>query len=153
MNLGLIRAKSRGGANTKPVKLRNTGGANGANIVVRALFVPVLETDGTGKPCEFAAMSEPVDNVMTLGDVKLHFSSDWASHWFFKNGMFYYKSVLRPGDSTTQLLAGVTLTDQNLTFKYSNLQIKVLADALQAEGGAAQEAWNVQVSTSGTVSP
>lgn len=139
------------GEASKPVKLRNTGGVNS---VVRVLFVPVLETNGTVKPCEFAAMSEPVGNVMTLGDAILHFSNDWANHWFYKNGMFYYKSVLPPGESTTQLLAGVTLTDWSTSIKYAKLQIKVLADALQAEGGAAQDAWGIQVdAAAGTVTP
>lgn len=132
------------GESTKPVQLRNEGSAD---VVVRALLVPVLETNGTVKPCEFAAMSQPVNGVMTLGDVKLHFASDWAEHWFYKDGMFYYKSVLQPGESTTHLLAGVTLTDMNATPTYQNLQIKVLADALQAEGGAAQDAWGIRVDT------
>lgn len=144
------------GENTKPVQLKNTGGSNAAKIVVRAMLVPVIvEKDGTVKSGGFAAMSEPVNNVMALGDVALHFDSSWSSNWFFKDGLFYYRSVLAPGQSTAKLLSGVTKADSGGYYlsRY-DFQIKVLADALQAEGGAAQDAWGIQVDTAtGVVTP
>lgn len=126
--------------------------------VVRAMIVPVLKdaTTGDGLGGTLQALSEPVDNKMVVGDFTFQFASDWASNWFYQDGYFYYRKVLEPGETSTQLLQKVTLTNdtQEKRKEYENVtvEVEVLADILQAEGGAAAEAWGITVSGS-AVSP
>lgn len=118
--------------------------------VARVMFVPrVLNASGEYVQVDFAKIKAPVGNNMVIGDITLKFSEDWEEKWFFKEGYFYYKTVLEPGEETTVLLQQVHLSNdtQELKDKYKDLEIKVdvLADILQAEGNAANSEWGVTV--------
>ena len=137
------------GTNTKPVSIENTGEVSG---VVRVMFVPVLtDSDGNVISGDLGDITaSPSGTTLVLGDITLHLVSDWQTYWFYQDGYFYYKYVLDPGEETTQLLSGVTLTDGSyddvsLTSSVITPTVEVLADIIQTEGTALDE-WGLTVS-------
>ena len=143
----------------KKVWLKAEAGPQYVPGVARVMFVPyAYSSDGTYFDCDFGNIEATfIGNVMVLGEIELVLVSNWQTNWFFKDGYFYYKKVLKPGEQTTQLLEMVSLTSLNaeMKAKYGNkLHIEVLATMLQSEGGAPEHEWNVKVSADGTtVSP
>ena len=136
---------------TKEVMLVNQDIPHAVPGVVRAMIVPVLKTnDGSnlGLAGSMAPLSEPIGNTMALGDFVFTFQNNWQDDWFFKDGFFYYRKVLQPGESTTMLLSGVSLADPSLAEKYKDMRIEVevMADIIQAANGAPTAAWGVYVS-------
>lgn len=142
----------------KKVYLTNVLTESSVPGVVRAMIVPVLKDTQTGNGLggSLEALSEPVDNKMVVGDFTFHFANGWEANWFYKEGYFYYRQVLKPGETTTQLLDQVSLTEDTTEkrdeYKGVTVEIEVLADILQAEGGAAEDAWGIKVNGN-TVSP
>ena len=136
------------GIDTKQVQLKNPTGEGMVPGVVRALIVPELLKEGDVVSGDLADLSEPVSNQMILGDFTLHFAADWAANWFFKDGYFYYRTVLDPGETTSLLLTGVTLTDQEKAEEYEDIdvQIHVFSDILQSEGDGAGIEWGITIS-------
>lgn len=137
----------------KEVKLTAAAGTDYVSGVARAMIVPyILDGAGSYISCDLSAMSEPVGNKMVLGDFTLEFDAAWQTYWFYKDGFFYYKEVLDPGDSTELLLKKVSLTNDTTAMreKYADAEIKVevIAQILQAEGGAPQTEWGITVSGS-----
>ena len=145
------------GETNKPVYLENPQSDRSIPGVVRAMIVPVMKDGQTGETIsgDFGAMTEPVNDQMILGDITLHFANDWEANWFYRDGYFYYRQILNPGERSAQLLSGVTLADGSLNNANSNDQvtIQVLADILQSEGNAAEREWNISVSDNGIVTP
>lgn len=140
------------GANAKPVQLKSPGSADNVPGVVRAMIVPVLTEKSTGKVLSgnLGALGAPSGNTLVLGDITLHFAADWNTNWFYKDGYFYYRKVLSPGETTPLLLTGVTLSAGVSAEEYKNISVKidVLADILQASGTAAADEWGVTVNGS-----
>lgn len=136
------------GSTGKPVKLRNPNELGNVPGVVRAMIVPYLEDMVTGDRVggSLGTLAEPVGNTMVLGDITFHFAPDWSTNWFYKDGFFYYRKVLEPGQETSQLLAGVTL-EAGKEAEYDEIRVKVdvAADILQTEGGAPGAEWGVNV--------
>ena len=153
---GVNASSAAWGDSAKPVYLAIP--QDGISGVVRAQIVPVFK-DSSGNIISTAAasMSAPVSNTMILGTITLHFASDWSQHWIYKNGWFYYYKVLSPGQTTAQLLAGVTLTNSDSSTVSSmqnvRVQVSVLSDILQPSNPALTSAgWGVNVDSSGNVS-
>lgn len=155
---------------TKKVYLKAGAGEDYVDCVVRAMIIPVfyiVERDGNGavipssrQPTDGAAgaLTAPTGNTIVLGDFTFHLVSGWTSNWFYKDGYFYCKKVLSPGGNSVQLLDKVTLTVDNTANreKYANIevQVEVMADSIQAAGGAPEDAWGVYVNSElTTVSP
>lgn len=137
------------GSEMKPVKLRNPGEADNAPGVVRAMLIPYLTDADTGDRLggDLGGLTEPVGNTMALGDVTFHFANDWSNNWFYMDGFFYYRKVLSPGEETTKLLTGVTLSDAKAgEYTDKRVKIDVMADILQTEGDAPSTEWGVTVS-------
>lgn len=143
------------GADTKPVQLTIPDGAENTSGVVRAMLVPRLVNRTTGEATgkDLGSISAPSGNQLVMGDITLHFAGDWSGNWIYKEGFFYYNKVLAPGETTPELLAGVTLTDPGKREEYQDITVKldVLADVLQAQGGAVETEWGMKVEN-GTVS-
>jgi alternate signal-mediated exported protein len=141
------------GWNHKKVKLENVKGPDAVPGVVRAMIIPVLKDKTTGQTTG-GAMGPLADpgggNKVVMGDLTFELASDWAAHWFYKDGYFYYRKVLAPGEQTPNLLLSVYLTVDTpaIREKYVNtdVTVEVFADILQAEGGAPGQAWGVTVS-------
>lgn len=138
------------GESSKPVYLKNPESKDSIDGVVRAMVVPRLVDKETGQETggSLGALGEPSGNALVMGDITLHFAGDWSSNWFYKDGYFYCRKVLKPGETSPQLLSGLTLTDPAKAGDYQGLTVKieVLADILQAGGTAPQTEWNVSVS-------
>lgn len=137
------------GWDLKEVSLKNLSDETPG--VVRAMLVPRVEDkDGNYVVTDLGALSEPDgNNEVQMGDFTFEMDADWADHWFYKDGFFYCKKVLEPGETTPILLHKVSLTDDTAAGrkKYEGLEVKVdvIAHILQAEGGAPEEEWNVVV--------
>lgn len=145
------------GWNAKEVKLTAASGNDYVPGVVRAMIVPyVLDGSGNYIFVDLEAMSAPVGNEMVLGDFTLELDTNWSANWFYKDGYFYFRKVLNPGDTTALLLTKVSLTNNTTAIreKYADADIKVevMAGILQAEGGAPAAEWGVTV-TDSTVTP
>jgi hypothetical protein len=86
------------------------------------------------------------DNSFTLGDVTFTLASNWNSYWVFNqnDGYFYYKYVVEAGQKTEPLLASVSIDDSKL-YRYNGtpitLRVDILADSIQALGGAFEDVW------------
>ncbi|NMP37260.1 MAG: hypothetical protein GX051_03935 [Clostridiales bacterium] len=143
------------GADTKPVYVSVP--ADAVAGVVRVSLVPVLK-DASGNVVSgtLGTFTEPVANEMILGDLTLHFSDTWSGNWFFKDGMFYYNKILNPGETSAQLLSGVTLTydtpEKRTQYKDVKVEIEVMSDIIQTPGDAFS-VWGVSVDPEGNVSP
>lgn len=77
-------------------------------------------------------------------------SSEWSDYWIWnpKDGYFYYKYAVVPGEKTYPLLAGVKFANSeklNSVYKGLTLQVDVLADAIQTEGGAVSSQWGENI--------
>ncbi|HIY84085.1 MAG TPA: hypothetical protein H9823_09615 [Candidatus Rubneribacter avistercoris] len=119
--------------------------------VVRAYLYPdVAETDGTRM---WAAQdwSEPQDGRMSLGPVTLHLAQGWEQSWTYRDGAFYYRKVLQPGQTTEPLLAGVTLADGVDAAALGGVGVAVAAEAVQASPSEAPATWGCTVGDDGSV--
>jgi len=156
-NTGVTVDETLDGWLAKQVRLRIPTGPAYVDSIVRAMIVPYIY-DGGGKliVSDLGTMAAPAGGQMALGDVILEFDSAWAANWFYKDGFFYYRTVLEPAggkNQTAPLLSKVSLAPAALT-KYggdAQVKVEVIADALQAEGQSWLE-WGVTVSGS-TVLP
>ena len=126
--------------------------------VVRVSILPTAK-DATGKltQANFGEITDPGSKTtMVLGDLTLTFASDWQDNWFYKNGYFYYRKVLDSGETSTNLLEKVSLTNDTaeIRSKYADktIEIEVMADIIETSNNAPKDAWGVTV-TDNTVSP
>lgn len=142
----------------KKVSLKNQEGEDAVSGVARAMLVPVLKDKNTGAGLgeELGPIGQPTGTTIVLGDLTLHLAENWQDNWFYLDGYFYYRKVLKPGQTSEPLLEKVSLTHdtQELRRKYKDVQIEieVMADILQADSGAPMEAWGVEVNGD-TVAP
>jgi len=139
--------------NIKRVMLTNNDTENAVPGVARAKIVPVLrdEDTGEGRAADMGSiLAAPTGTRLYMGDVVFVFDTNWATNWFFKDGFFYYRRVLNPGETTEPLLHKVELRAGAELEKYEGkiLDVEVLASIIQAESNAPAE-WGVVVT--GTV--
>lgn len=135
------------GWQAKEIKLAIETGENNVPCYARVMIVPyILDGEGNYISCDLGELYKPVNNKMELGDVILEFASDWSSNWTFRDGFFYYNSVLYPttagGANETSLLLTKVSLSEDARQKYGEeayIKIEILADILQAEGNAGQE--------------
>lgn len=140
------------GADSKNVKISMEENETNNPAVVRVLIVPVLkDTSGNILEGKFAQFSEPTGTEMVLGDFTFHFDASWSSNWMYKDGFFYYRKVLNPGEETPYLLKGVTLTDASKAADYvdKKVHIEVYASAVQTQ---AADDWGLKVDEYSNVS-
>ncbi len=146
------------GWDVKEVSLTAEAGADCVPGVARARLMPYVLTESGGyTPSYLGELPAAITgNDLVMGDITLNLASDWSDNWFYKDGCFYYKKVLAPGETTALLLQKVSLTEDTpaMREKYGDAEIKVevIAEILQAEGGAPASKWGVTV-TGNTVSP
>lgn len=98
---------------------------------------------------DFGSLTDIVieDNTYTMGDVTFSLAADWETYWLFnpKDGYFYYRRSVSPGEETAQLLAEVHISDDtwNIISAYGvTLAVDVLSDAIQTVGGAPENRWS-----------
>ncbi len=140
------------GADNKNVSVKVSEDAG--DVYVKVMLVISAKGGSNVYPFNFGAMSapDPDTNELIMGDFTLHFDADWQEDWFFKDGSFYYKHILKSNEQTSVLLRGITLTQDTpkIRDKYRNMliNIDVLANSIQAKGDAVLE-WGVVFDTDG----
>lgn len=107
---------------------------------VRAMIVPTIE-DANGNPIAIQSevfgqnegLSRPnSEGEMIVGDVILQFHSDWENSWEFREGFFYYRELLQPGESPAELLKNATIrTGSTLVYQDNIVIINVLKDTIE----------------------
>ena len=127
----------------KPVRIKDDRTNPGEEL--RVSLVPMW-FDPDGGICGVFDMSHPVlsGNTLTYTDgdnqMILHLVDGWAANgWEYRSdGCFYYTGALNGSHLTVQLLSSVELNAAaySLTEDYE-LQLDVLADAIQSSGSAA----------------
>lgn len=150
---------------SKKVKVMNTGTIP---EYVRVVLVPSYKFSGStasqtadAGTVKFGAMPASIaGSTFSMGDLQFTLNSSWQNDWIYayntteKTGYFYYKNRLPVGAVTPNtLLESVSLAGgagTTLNSMLSNLQIEVIADSIQAEGGAVTQVWGqyVQENTS-----
>lgn len=119
------------GSADKNVWITNPEGSLNVPMYIRVRLVPVWR-NSTG---------ENAGNV----DRKITYVFAGSNKWVENGDYYYYTEVVQPGETTEQLLDSVHVEGgipEGMT-----LEIQVIADSIQAEGGAAQEAWGLDPET------
>jgi hypothetical protein len=146
--------------NIKLVKVQNTG-----NIpaYARVMLVPGYKS-AANVNFNFGTMPSSISkdaSSFSMGDIKLNFAPNWSNSWFYvfdstdNIGYFYYKESLPPSGFTSTLLASVEAADPaKLGTMIDNIQVDVITDSIQMEGGAVGMWKDVKEDTaSHTISP
>ena len=145
------------------LKLRNSG-EESVPGVARVMIVPQLKAKGEGGQTfglggDLGLLREPsseAPTILVMGDLTFYFAENWAEKWFYRDGYFYYRNTLRPGEMTTPLLEKVALSKDSAATrrKYADIVIRVeiMADILQADGGAPEAVWRIHAAD-GLVTP
>lgn len=151
---------------TKAVKILNVdvAGKNNTDAYIRVCMIPrwvrtVQETDTSQEAeidvtnvagyTEFGNITDiKIDentNTYTMGDIKFKLADNWSANWIYneKDGYFYYKKIVPPGDTTEMLLENVSISKE----KYERidedvfLRVDIISDSIQTEGGALDARW------------
>lgn len=143
------------GPEAKQVQI--VAGPEQGDVYIRvALVLSARDTKGQLLPFDFGLGGAPDANGrLVAGDFTLHFAADWQHQWFYKEGYFYFRGIVAPGQGTSVLLTGLTYTGSTAAKeKYRNLQVDVdvLADSIQARGGAVT-VWGVALTGDGRLEP
>lgn len=123
----------------KQVSIKNTGDIP---LYIRVMLIPGWKTEnGTAQAGNLAFGSHVVmeENRMIMGDLTLELAVDWDDNWIYdaETRYFYYKSSVAPGETTSLLLEKVLLPEDKATqADWNSLQVEVLTDTIQSEGGA-----------------
>ena len=130
------------GANAlKRVQIQNAQNPHEVDCYIRVMIVPVFRTSG-GTLAANITLNPSGDNIFVTApngeSVTLQLANGWEHDWVYDSGYFYYKNIVHPGQNTTMLLDSVSVSNIEL---WDSLCIEVLSDAIQAEGGAANNAW------------
>lgn len=140
------------GSDQKNVQLENpddpTNGFFVADTVNRVMFVPMFKEGTYGTEGVLGDLTAPVENKIEMSELVLHFTPGWENDWFFKEGYFYYKYVLEAGNKTPILLTGVTLNPGN-GLGNRELQLEVLADAIETDSNLVSMGWNLILDETG----
>lgn len=80
-------------------------------------------------------------NTYTMGAVTFTLDSKWSDNWIFnpKDGYFYYKTKVAPGEETAKLLEKVSIdasTKKAMDSAGVSLQVDVIADSIQTNTDA-----------------
>lgn len=138
----------------KEVTVQNAANPHEVDAYIRVMLVPSFRTE-TGTLAGNISLN-PSGNAVSITapngkTITLTLASDWNTNWFFDNGYFYHRAIVTPGNSTAILLQRVTAGESEL---WDTFQLEVLSDAIQAENGAANIAWDgVSISTTGELQP
>lgn len=137
---------------------------NNADAYIRVCIIPrwTATVEGTEVDVintasglsEFGSLTEIViqDHTYIMGDVAFTLAEDWDEYWLFnpKDGYFYYRSSISPGDTTAPLLSNVSITEETWkkitktddgTTDVIELKVDILADSIQTVGGAVETRW------------
>lgn len=125
----------------KDVKVTNTSDEDNVDVYIRVMLVSnwlTKDDAGNGQLAAKPSWTIP-ENVLNVGEGK-----DWFKG---SDGYYYYKAIVGPGESTSNILDKITLEKDDTDDTYQSLE--VLAEAIQAYGvtdegiPAVEAAWEV----------
>ncbi|MEL7571016.1 MAG: hypothetical protein AAGU14_10735, partial [Eubacteriaceae bacterium] len=130
-----------GTAAVKQVQIQNAQNPHEVNCYIRVLLIVAFRTN-EGTLASNVILNPSGNNISVTApngeSVTLQLANGWEHDWKYDSGYFYYKNIVHPGQSTSVLLNKVLVSDDEL---WDSLCLEVLSDAIQAEGGAANNAW------------
>ena len=152
------------GVGNKEVQIKSNDEPDRASEVIRVTFVPEIasvQTDTAGKSLGNAVIGEnwsavKTDTTLNLDYIetdviRLYLVDGWSDNWTYKNGTFYYKTVLAKNTTTQSILSGVVLQSGVNLADYGTVKVAVIADAIQSTPAEAPAAWGCTVDDSGNV--
>ncbi len=125
----------------KQVQIQNAQNPHEVNCYIRVLLIVAFRTnDGTlASNVTLNPLGNNISVTAPNGEsATLQLANGWEHDWIYESGYFYYKNIVHPGQNTTMLLDSVSVSAEEL---WDSFCIEVLSDAIQAEGGAANNAW------------
>lgn len=151
----------------KSVKITNVNqkNKNNATSYIKVSFIPHWETTVELDVSSTEKIDVDVDALGGIGNSTLSgitFNKDgrsytfdgvtyilnknWSDNWIYnkKDGAFYYKYPVAPGEKTEELLNSISIaknTKDNI-YQDKKLVLDVISDAIQADGGAVEERWS-----------
>ncbi len=85
------------------------------------------------------------DNTYKMGDVTFTLADNWSENWIYnpKDGYFYYKKIVSPGNTTEVLLESVSIEKEAYEKIDSgvSLRVDVISDSIQTGGDAVNTRW------------
>jgi hypothetical protein len=127
----------------KKVFIRNIQtDSDSAPVYVRVRLIPIWRYGDTSADSGFTTGTGNAVSGASTGDVTYNFVAGYENNWSVQTGIdgetyYYYRYSLQPGETSAQLLNSVIVTGGIPAGKH--LEVQVLADAIQAEGGAASQ--------------
>lgn len=131
----------------KAVEIKNISGNKGQEVFIRVCMFPKFMNTAYDYQIYIPHndFSQAISsNTFDIGDVTFTLAEDWKSHWIYDNGYFYYNKAVASGETTEKLLESISISaDKWNEYKKSgaDLNIMVLADAIQSVGGAVENRW------------
>jgi hypothetical protein len=125
----------------KQVHVTNVSNPHETDCYIRVMLVPVFRTDEGTLAADITLSPDGSDVEVRTSEGEeavLHLAGGWQHDWIYDGGYYYYKHIVHPGESTQTLLNNVTVSDEEL---WDSFRIEVISDAVQAENGAANNAW------------
>lgn len=128
---GEVRADVRdNGTVRNEVKIQNTGFSTS---YIRAAIVgywSVTKEDGTEEVVASWDITDTGTGILTK-------ASDWSSSWTMKDGFYYYKSAVAPGEYTAPLFDSYELKKTTGPVSGSELKISIAVQAVEQAAGEA----------------
>lgn len=118
-----------------------------SDAAVRITFSPqVLSEDSAyGNPTylfyEGSTISAPANNKIAFGNITVHLAPNWETDWLYQDGFFYYRHILEAGNQTSDLLSGVTVSNDVPGI----IELVISAEGLQPDPSVVLQAWGVSV--------
>lgn len=132
---------TEGGTEKKNVAVKNNGNID---VFVRvAVTVNWVGNEGTDNAGKIYGSRTPDDYAK---DYMVTHGSDYAQNWFKgSDGYYYYKNKVPAGETTTNVIDSLTVTQENVPEGY-HLEVNVMANAIQADPETTvANAWKVTV--------
>jgi hypothetical protein len=127
---------------TKQVQIQNIANPHEVDAYIRVMLVPVFRSGEGTLAGDMSLDPNGNDIIVTAPSgqtATLKLISGWQENWVYSDGYYYYKNIVHPGANTAILLNSINVSENAL---WDSFYVEVLADSIQAEGGAIDEVWS-----------
>ena len=138
----------------KKVRIKNDSLNGELNVVPVYIRVALVSTwkneDGTVAAVNADDLIEFKLNLNDASTTDFVRSADVTGKWVLGNdGFYYFTGVVEPDKYTDYLLESVSLKENAVAPENGNLEVNVLADAVQADVSKVNQAWNTPKDANG----
>ena len=138
----------------KKVRIKNDSLNGELNVVPVYIRVALVSTwkneDGTVAAVNADDLIEFKLNLNDASTTDFVRSADVTGKWDLGNdGFYYFTGVVEPDKYTDYLLESVSLKENAVAPENGNLEVNVLADAVQADVSKVNQAWNTPKDANG----